>query len=70
MKARLGEIFGLLSLVIDTDRRGLLKLKGELFVFFFIVYSSLHRFISLPSQNKFSFIRQMAQFLNTDLQSI
>jgi len=29
---------------------------------FFTVYFSLHKFISLPSQNKFSFIRQMAQF--------
>lgn len=34
IEAQVGEIFGLISLVIDTDGGGLLKFKGEVFVFY------------------------------------
>jgi hypothetical protein len=33
IEAQVGEIFGLISLVIDTDGRSLLKFKGVSFVF-------------------------------------
>jgi hypothetical protein len=56
IEAQVGEIFGLISLVIDTDGSSLLIFKWEVFVF----YRQIP--LSLSSQNKFSFIRQMAQF--------
>jgi len=60
IEAQLGEIFALISLVLNTGGRG--NSKGNYLFFIVKFHSSLYTFISLPSQNKFSLIRQMTQF--------